>query len=512
MSVSPPGSPPHSGLEPSAEFNIKSYGWKNGLWNADRALQQMLAAAAAAGGGVCRIPAGTYSFTKNAGGVGDISLIGDGYATVLNAITPGAFLSGGNLRNISISGIRFTGMVERMLSFSGSANLKFTDLWISGATRVGSGQPAGIRLEGCSNVEFTRVKCSGNGVGKGSKTFFGADIQLNGSGAKSIGALFTDVDCKSTRVEANVLVYDCSEVRGNVSVGGAVYNPNTGHSGYGLAWYVTKTNPGSCRGGNLSVTAADTEGSGLYCAGVTDFQFDARCERNGAVQPNGTLPVGGVALNGCARVTFSAISVFNAAADGVVFNNCKDVRGTSINVDRAVGWGVRLGGVVERLTVTRITTAATAGGIGDGGDALKSQLTLPHILVVGTTGRTQGVALYGLTKSSIGSVEVDKAGGFGIDIGRRANHNTFCHLIARDCGAGQPNVFAGVRIASDHSVLSVAVARNESTKNQGIGVDLAGVDFTVGIIQASGNGISNVKLSNGVSYAGNSIVSACPAG
>ena len=471
----------------------------------------MLAAAAAAGAGICKIPAGSYVFTRSAGGVGNISLVGDGNDTIVTANMPGQFLVGGNVGNLTIASMRLTGSVERMLAFSQSSNLKFADLWISGARRLGSGQPAAIRLDGCCNVEFTRVRCSGNGRGKRNENFLGADIQINGSGGRSTTLRFVDVVCESTDVEANVLIYDSSDVRGNIAASGAIYNSVTGHSGYGVGWYASKTNQGSCHDGDLKIVATNTEGSGFYCAGVSRFTFEAKCQGNGSRQPDATLPVGGVSLNGCKDVTFRTITVTKAGKDGVVFNNCINVRGTSIDVDTAQGWGVRFRGISDTVSISHIKTRGTTGGVGDAGDSKKAHLNLANVKVSGTNAATQGVALYGLVDSILGIVSVDHAGGIGIDIGGQSRNNSFCQLHALDSGTAEPSVYTGIKVKSDHSSVSSAVSRNDSTKNQRVGVELDGDDLRVGIIQASGNTSRDVKLGRGVNHLGSLVIPACPA-
>jgi hypothetical protein len=331
---------------------------------------------------------------------------------------------------------------------------------------------------------------------------------VNGQGTAT-NVRIIDNECTSTGVRSNIAIFDTDRfwVTGNRCSGARTIVTS---GGYGIVAYQTSHNPGALKSGVVSGNViSNTEGAGIYLQGlVGGGVVDNDVVGTGTLETDGTLPVGGISVNGCTHVTVSGGSIRNSGKDGLVVvpgPSSAECRIKNVTVNTAGAYGVHIRGKVSGLVISGVKVRNTTGpGIANDDNGASTapvdHVSIKNCAVVKTLGAAVGIGLFNASYSSIGASTVDQSGGFGISDGSGGAHNIVSGNTVTDAD-GADATYYGLQIATSYTLVKGNRSTPGALHRQFGGITASG-DSTRVVDNTAIGLVTDVSLSRGATEVG----------
>jgi parallel beta-helix repeat protein len=343
-------------------FNLVSdYGADpTGTADVSAALGNCLAASAAAGGKNCYAPAGTFKLTAQATAPAGSTLVGDGDNTVFTGSFVGDLINVGG-SNVELSYFKTAGAHRRgVIVASGATNVRVHHVNFTGATAHTNGLPTAAFLASGQNNDLFITDSRFAGNGNLSNTDDGADIFIAATTSpfnNRVRISRNTISGGSSRF--SVVCYDCfdSEASDNtIDQNNQMASSTPANiSGYGILFYSGGTSSGVIQRNRITNNhVSNTAGSGIYLVNswgslvANNTVFDTTKQ-----QIDGTLPVGGITLNGSEQGTVTGNTVK------------RTTQGNGIAVLGNASTTTLSGGISSGTTSLTVASTLVFGAVGD---------------------------------------------------------------------------------------------------------------------------------------------------
>jgi hypothetical protein len=389
-------------LTNNTAFNPRDFGAVGDSVTDDAlAFQKCMNAAAAVTNSHFEITPGRYRLTKGiAVPGGNIEIFGHGDASEIICDYSGTssqdqMIICQNFDNITVRDFKIGGRNAGGVSNFNAAHFRVLRMSITGATLPNShGFCAGIFLQQIDDATIDANRLSGNGNlgGEGH-----ADICCNIGTYQLTNSRITNNRCTSTLVNQNIAIFDPWNVlvQGNECSGARVSPINPGRQGYGILLYHTSTVDvslvGRCR--ILTNDVHDVAGSGIYIQNIRHSLVSNNTVLNVASgQDDGSLPTGGIALDGDGPYVATGNSIDGSTKDGICIS--VNVAGTTVSgnhITNALKNSIAIRGVCTDVNITgNVITNIGLSGIGSWSDAPATRIKIAHnvlrtLLGIGTS-------------------------------------------------------------------------------------------------------------------------------
>lgn len=379
--------------------------------------------AAAASGGVVRVPRGRYALGATLHLESAVSIVGAGPSSVLLwHANPRYGIAATAVHDVAVRSLALVGPVSFGVLFDRVADGELADCELSQGVLPlpGAGYCGGVLLLGAERARVLRNRFFGNGE---TAHAHGADILCNGqTNGRSMDLIVSGNSCMSERVAYHICCFDTAKARitGNRVSGAKTSAAN--NDGYGIVVYETSGNPRSCHDNAVTGNSINrTEGTGIYLVKGSNSSVEHNEIHDVATrQADGTLPVGGIALNDTTGVRVADNVVRGSARAGVVVSAWKvPASGASVlrnTVTECRGPGIELRGTVSRVLVDANLVAGANGGIASRFDDHQSGLTITGNRIERTTGTTPAISLQRAANVRVLRNRISDFGGFAIDV------------------------------------------------------------------------------------------------
>lgn len=333
-------------------------------------LQAAITTVCNAGGGVVYVPTGTYTQTAAITLCSNLHLYGDGAGTSIIAFAPSTNISdllvAASFSNIEIDHLKITGTSKtaRLVSITGSSNIKVHDNTISGAGLIpGVGPLAGVYVQTSNDVWIERNVFTSNGPAAPSNSSNGDIVTNAGAGSNRVHILHNQISGSITQF--SILSFDCDDceyVGNQIDQNNSSFGSNA--DGYGITVYGSVGTPRRARiiGNNIQNTA----GSGIYLVTNLGATVQDNILNNVVQQQNDvSTPAAGISLNSCVNCSVGGNTITASTKNGISLT--APLGGTVVSgntIKTTTTNGIRISGNITDATIANnIIDTAAAGGI-----------------------------------------------------------------------------------------------------------------------------------------------------